>query len=205
MGEYVCPNCSNNTFKMIKDEKNSNFYGYEVWKLKCMGCGEEFENDKYLNLLNTFSKTRMEVDNIVKEFSEDTNMLRNSMQKLVGVKNTTGELESILRKLNFIYFEENTDLINSPKTIAILIKSNLPNGVEGDIQDNKKSESEKIIKLKDDKQSNIGTIKISRSAKNIMEINTRIAGKKVETINIEEPFRIVQVLLRLNEIVNFTN
>ena len=208
--EYSCHNCKNNTFEILKDEEHSKCYGYDIWKLKCINCGEEIENDKYIYLLNTFFKTQKEIGNIVKEFGENAEILREGVEKLIGIKKSTGELEQILRKLNFIYFEESAEITNSPNTIALLIKSNLPNGVHGAIQNTKgkdKNTGDIVeINLTDDKLNNMGSIKIVRESNNIMNINVRKSGKKrAESMKIDMPFRIIHVLLRINEIFNYTD
>lgn len=205
MSEYTCPNCKNKTFKIIgdSDDENSKLYGYKVWKFKCLNCGEEIENSNYSYLLATFNKTQKEAEGILKEFSQDANLLKTSMEKLIGVKKNTGDLENILKKLKFIYLEEKTDLINSLNSLAILIKSNLPNGILGELYGNK-NENSIDIKLKDQNEICKGNIKISRQENNYMEVEIKVGRKKLETMVIEKPFRIIQILLRINEVFNYT-
>lgn len=46
MEERNCLICSESSLKIIQVEDNK-LYGYTWWKLKCVNCGERFDEDRY--------------------------------------------------------------------------------------------------------------------------------------------------------------
>lgn len=209
MEEYKCSKCENSYFNLIKEGSKS--YGYALWKFKCSNCGEILENDKYEDLLKTFRKTGDGIDKVVDEFTKNVDSLKEGINNLKSMKDNTESLDSLLRKLSLIYYEEEAELTNSPGTLAILINKNLPNGVIGEIKEkrNKKDLDKKEIVLFNDASDHdekavLGTITISRGLKNIMLVDIKKDDRKEKQQTIDEPFRIIPILLRLNELFNYT-
>lgn len=209
---YACEKCKCDKFQLTNEVSmtNSNMYGYQIWKLQCSECGEFVDDTNFQHIISTFHSTKAKIGETVESFNTDMELLKCNLEKMIGINQNIGELEALLRKLKFIYLKENADAPNSINIIASIIAANLPNEIEGIFQTSfNEMDNNSInitLNLKNSKTKNVGAIVIERAENNIFKVDIKKKDKKKkgDMIIIDKPFRVIQVLLRINELFSYT-
>ena len=204
MEEYKCQ-CGGTAFRLVKLTEKDKEYTNDKYQFQCTECDKVINLDENNRILKTFRKTKKQLQDVEDTFNEDIEQLEKCLEALEPIKTNIIQLEHLLRELKFIYFEESGEIPSNIKSIATIINKNLPYGHKGEYENTSNLDIQKY-EVKDEDGKEIYSFEVGYSKNNNIQVVIKDRDKRVKqwSFEITDSFRVIQVLLRINEKFNYS-
>lgn len=203
--EYKCQ-CGGTVFKLVKLTEKDKEYTNDKYQFRCEKCNKVIDLDENNRILQTFRKTKKQLQDVEDTFNEDIEQLEKCLKALEPIKTNITQLEHLLRELKFIYFEESGEIPNNIKSIASIINKNLPYGHNGKYDETSDSDIKRYI-VYNEHEKQIYSFEVGYNNNKNIQVSIKDKDKRVKPwiFEITDSFRVIQVLLRINEKFNYSN